>query len=59
MQGLAMLGIYLFGIVSALLVAAVVSRVEVSSKSDVPFVLGDAAVSFAWGQGVASSCLGS
>ena len=39
MQGLAMLGIYLFGIVSALLVAAVVSRVEVSSKSDVPFVL--------------------
>ena len=38
-QGLAMFGIYVFGIFCALLVTAVVSRSSVEMRSDLPFVL--------------------
>jgi ferrous iron transport protein B len=38
-QGLAMVGIYLFGIVSGLLVTAVVSRTNAAMRTDLPFVL--------------------
>ena len=38
-QGLAMFGIYVFGIVCALLVTAVVSRSNADLRSDLPFVL--------------------
>ena len=38
-QGLAMFGIYVFGIVCALLVTAVVSRSNAELRSDLPFVL--------------------
>ncbi len=38
-QGMAMFGIYLFGIVMGLLVTALVSRVDKSQKDDLPFVL--------------------
>lgn len=38
-QGLAMFGIYLFGIICALLVTAVVSRSNAELRSDLPFVL--------------------
>ena len=39
LQGLAMFGIYLFGIVTALLVTAAVSRVTPGAEQDAPFVL--------------------
>ena len=38
-QGLAMFGIYMFGIVCALLVTAIVSRSRAEMRSDLPFVL--------------------
>jgi len=38
-QGLAMVGIYLFGIVCGLLVTAVVSRTNAAMQTDLPFVL--------------------
>lgn len=38
-QGLAMFGIYLFGIIIGLLVTALVSRVDKSKNDDLPFVL--------------------
>lgn len=39
LQGLAMFGIYLFGIVTALLVTAAISRVNPAKDDDAPFVL--------------------
>jgi ferrous iron transport protein B len=39
LQGLAMFGIYLFGIVTALLVTAAISRVTPDAEQDAPFVL--------------------
>lgn len=39
LQGLAMFGIYLFGIVTALLVTAAISRVTPDEEQDAPFVL--------------------
>lgn len=39
LQGLAMFGIYLFGIVTALLVTAAISRVAPNAEQDAPFVL--------------------
>ncbi|WP_438984106.1 ferrous iron transporter B [Aequoribacter sp.] len=39
LQGLAMFGIYLFGIVTALLVTAAISRVTPDAEHDAPFVL--------------------
>jgi len=39
LQGLALLGIYLFGIVAGLLVTAVVSRFDKEANDDTPFVL--------------------
>jgi len=39
LQGLAMLGIYLFGIVMGLIVVAVISRLDQSHDDDTPFVL--------------------
>ena len=58
-QGLAMVSIYLFGILCGLLVTALVSRTSAALQTDLPFVSRDAALQSALMEAVVAQCLGS